>query len=57
MKARHAVCFPYGKSLDPHSRHMGSYFQVPLTDEKLGERLLSMLKFFPMLFDKIQYHL
>lgn len=37
MKTRHAMCFPYGKSLDPHSRHMDCYFQVPLTDEKLGE--------------------
>lgn len=57
MKTHQAMCFPYGKSLDPHSRHMGCYFQVPSTDEKLDERFLSMLKFFPMLFDKIQYHL
>lgn len=37
MKTHHAMCFPYGKSLDPHSGHMGCYFQIPLTDEKLGE--------------------
>lgn len=39
--------FPYGKSLDPYSRHMGYYFQTSLIDGKLGEMFLSMLETFP----------